>query len=74
MSAASQGCSELVGFVYQCGFLVLLPGEVPLFLATLGDGVAVDSGPQVGMDPGMGGGVRGGAVAGRVKAGSGEDR
>lgn len=48
--ATGQGCSELVSFIDHGGFSELLPGEVPLFLATLGDGVAVDSGPQVGVD------------------------
>lgn len=57
--AAGQGRSELVRFVDQRGFLELLPSEVPLLLAALGDGVAVDSGPQVGVDPGTGSGVSG---------------
>lgn len=52
--AAGQGCSELVSFIYQCGILELPPGEVPLILTTLSDGIAVDSGPQVGVDPGTG--------------------
>lgn len=53
---AGQGRSQLVSFVYYCGFLELLPGEVPLLLATQGNSVAVDSGPQVGVDSGWGGG------------------
>lgn len=51
---AGKGRSQLVRFVDDRGFLELLPGEVPLLLATLGDSVAVDGGPQVGVDPDVG--------------------
>lgn len=54
--AAGQGCPQFVGLVYQRGISELLPHEVPLLLPTLGDGVAVDSGAQVGVDPGERGG------------------
>lgn len=72
--AAGQGCAELVRFIYQGGFSELLPGEVPLGLAALGDGVAVDGGPQVGVDPGVGDGIwgRGSAVSSSREGG--EDR
>lgn len=52
--AASQGCPELVSLVHQGLLLELLPGKVPLPLSTLGNGVAVDGGAQVGVDPSVG--------------------
>lgn len=50
--AAGQGCPQFVGLVYQRGISELLPHEVPLLLTALGNGVAVDGGAQVGVDPG----------------------
>lgn len=52
--ATGQGCSEFVCLIYQSGIPELFPGKVPLFLATKRNGVAVNSRPKVGVDPGEG--------------------
>lgn len=52
--ATGQGCSEFVCLVYQSGGPELRPGKVPLSLAAKSNSIAVDSGPKVGVDPGVG--------------------
>lgn len=52
--ATGQGCSEFVSLVYESGVPELSPGKVPLSLAAESNGIAVDSRPKVGVDPGVG--------------------